>query len=78
MTYEDVVKEALKIIGASAIGRVILLNGDYWKVLEYPDRWELCKYAVSITYCKLSGTETYQQFTDRLMKIHLEMKNKQQ
>ena len=76
MTYKDVIKEALKIIGASATGRVILLDGDYWKVLEYPDRWELCKYAVSISYYKLNSGETYSQFTDRLMKIHQETENK--
>lgn len=76
MTYKDIVKEALKIIGMSAIGRVILLDGDYWKVIEYPDRWDLCKFAVSVSYCKLSKNETYSQFTDRLMEIHLEIENK--
>lgn len=56
--------------------RVILLDGDYWKVLEYLDRWELCKHAVRISYSKFSKNETYSQFTDRLMKIHLEIENK--
>ena len=68
MTYKDIIKEALKVIGASSTGRVILLDGDYWKVLEYPDRWELCKYAVSISYYKPNPAETYSQFTDRLIK----------
>lgn len=56
--------------------RMILLDGDCWKVLECPDRWDLCKVAVRISYCKLSKDETYSQFTDRLMKSHLEIENK--
>ena len=62
--------------GKGSMQRVILLDGDYWKVLEYSDRWELCKYAVSISYYKLNRAETYSQFTDRLMAIHQEIENK--
>ena len=56
--------------------RMILFDGDYWRVREYLDRWELYKYAVSISYPKPNMLETYSQFTDRLIKIYQEMINK--
>lgn len=59
--------------------RIILFGGEYWQVVEYILSWELHKHAVSISYRKLFNAgiaETYSQFTDRLMKIHLDIENK--
>jgi len=47
--------------------RKILYDTDLWEVREYKDAWQLVKHGVSITYLKVCTTETYEQFTARLL-----------
>ena len=48
--------------------RIIKWDTDYWQVIEQDTRWVLIKHGVTIYHPKLPIAETYDQFTDRLLK----------
>jgi len=49
--------------------RIILFDTDIWEVYEFPSEWRLVKPWVSITFPKPDLSDTYDRFTDRLLKL---------